>query len=85
MFEYISTFLAMFVVDIFYSYYIKAIQDEEALKAGLWAGTVYAIASLSVINFTTNHWLIIPASIGAVCGTYVGIRMRQDDGPDDPM
>jgi hypothetical protein len=85
MFEYISTFLAMFVVDIFYAYYIKAIQDEEAVKAGLWAGTVYAIASLCVINFTTNNWLIIPAALGAVCGTYVGIKMRRDDGPDEPM
>jgi uncharacterized membrane protein YfcA len=85
MFEYISTFLAMFIVDILYSYYIKAIQDEEALKAGLWAGTVYAIASVSVINFTINHWLIIPAALGAALGTYVGIRMRQDNGPDEPM
>ena len=85
MFEYIFTFLAMFVVDIFYSYYIKAIQDEEAIKAGFWAGTVYAIASLCVVNFTIDHWLIIPASLGAVCGTYVGIKMRQDDGPDTLM
>ena len=75
----------MFIVDIFYAYYIKAIQDEEALKAGLWAGTVYAIASVSVINFTINHWLIIPASLGAVCGTYVGIRLRQRGEPDEPM
>ena len=75
----------MFFVDIFYSYYIKAIQDEEAVTAGLWAGTVYAIASLCVVNFTIDHWLIIPASLGAVFGTYVGIRMRQDDGPDEPM
>lgn len=75
----------MFVVDIFYSYYIKAIQDEEAIKAGFWAGTVYAIASLCVVNFTIDHWLIIPASLGAVCGTYVGIKMRQGLGPDEPM
>lgn len=73
MFDYIITFFAVFFTDIFYTYYLKSVQEEQALKASFWAVTVFLIACVTVINYTTNHWLLIPAGLGAFCGTYVGM------------
>ena len=77
MLEYIMTFFAMFFTDIFYTYYLKSVQEEHKIKASLWAVIVFIAACTVVINYTTNHWLLIPAGIGAFFGTYVGMILRK--------
>ena len=77
MLSYIITFVAVFVVDIFYTYYLKAINENAALKAGFWGAVVWLIGSFAVIEYTANHWLLIPACIGAFLGTYLGIKLRK--------
>ena len=77
MLEYVVTFFAVFFTDIFYTYYLRAVQEEQTMKASLWASIVFIIACVAVINYTTNYWLLIPAGVGAFCGTYVGMILRK--------
>jgi hypothetical protein len=77
MIEYVVTFFAVFFTDIFYTYYLRAVQEEQTMKASLWASIVFIVACVAVINYTTNHWLLIPAGVGAFCGTYVGMILRK--------
>jgi uncharacterized membrane protein YfcA len=53
------------------------VQYDQVLKASAWSVPCYVLASVAVINYTTNHWLIIPAMAGAFCGTYVGMKIRK--------
>jgi len=75
--SYIITFLAVFVVDIFYTYYLKSVSENAALKAGFWGAVVWLIGSFAVIEYTADHMLLIPACLGAFCGTYVGMKFRK--------
>ena len=75
--EYITTFFALFFTDVFYTYYLRAVNNERALEASAWAVVVYVIASIAVINYTTDHWSLIPAGLGAFCGTWAGMIIRQ--------
>jgi hypothetical protein len=75
MWEYVVTFFAVFFTDIFYTYYLRAVQHEQAMAASVWATVVFVMACVAVINYTTNSWLLIPA--GAFLGTWVGMRMRK--------
>ena len=77
MLDYVVTFFAVFFTDIFYTYYLKAVQEEQTLKASLWAVIVFIVACVAVINYTTNYWLLLPAGVGAFCGTYVGMILRK--------
>lgn len=77
MLDYVVTFFAVFFTDIFYTYYLKAVQEERVIGASMWAVIVFIIACVAVINYTTNYWLLIPAGIGAFCGTYVGMILRK--------
>jgi uncharacterized membrane protein YfcA len=77
MLDYIITFFAVFFTDIFYTYYLKAVQDERVIAASLWAVIVFIVACVAVINYTTNYWLLVPAGVGAFCGTYVGMILRR--------
>jgi hypothetical protein len=78
--DYITTFFALFFTDIFYTYYLKAVHEENALRASCWSVAVFLVACFAVIEYTTNHMLLIPAGLGAFCGTYVGMRLRKNNG-----
>jgi hypothetical protein len=75
--KYAITFFAVFFVDIFYTRYLKAINENAALPASFWGAVVWLIGSLAVIEYTANHWLLIPACAGAFAGTYVGIKFKR--------
>jgi hypothetical protein len=77
MLDYVVTFFAVFFTDIFYTYYLKAVQEERVVGASIWAVVVFIVACIAVINYTTNYWLLIPAGVGAFCGTYVGMILRR--------
>jgi diacylglycerol kinase len=77
MIDYVFTFFALFFTDIFYTYYLKSVQEEHALRASCWAVLVFLVACFAVIEYTTNHMLLIPAAFGAFCGTFVGIKLRK--------
>lgn len=76
MIEYVVTFFAVFFTDIFYTWYLRSVQEEQIVKASLWATVVFLVACIAVINYTTNYWLLIPAGLGAFSGTYVGMILR---------
>jgi len=77
MWEYVITFFALFFTDVFYTYYLRAVNNNEVLKSSLWAVLVFVIAAVAVVNYTSDHWLLIPACLGAFCGTYVGMKIRK--------
>jgi len=77
MWEYVATFFALFFTDVFYTYYLRSVQNDEVLKSSVWSVVVFLIASIAVINYTSDHIMLIPACLGAFCGTYVGMRIRK--------
>jgi uncharacterized membrane protein YfcA len=77
---YLITFIAVFLTDVLYIYFIKSIQDNRAVQAAFWSVVVTATASITVINYTENHWTLIPALAGAFFGTLVGMRVRKKFG-----
>ena len=78
MIEYIVTFFALFFTDVAYTYYLRSVNNNEVLKSSLWSVAVFFIAAIAVVNYTTDHMLLIPACIGAFCGTFVGMKIRKE-------
>lgn len=77
MLDYVLTFFSIFLLDIVYTYYLRCVAKEHALGASFWSVACYLLGSIAVISYTTNHWLIIPAVIGAFCGTYAGMKLKK--------
>ena len=75
--DYVLAFIAMFLTDVFYTYYLKAVQDEQAVRASSWATIIYIVAAFAIIEYNTDHLLLIPAAFGAFCGTLVGMKLRK--------
>jgi hypothetical protein len=76
MIEFFTTFFALFVTDILYTYYVRAVTTDKPLTASFWAAVVTLTASIAVINYTENHLMLIPALLGAFAGTYVGMKVK---------
>ena len=53
--------------------------DNNVLGASFWSVACYILGSMAVINYTTNHWLVIPAMAGAFFGTLVGMKIKKKE------
>lgn len=76
MLEWLFVFLAMLAVDLLNAVYIKNIEKNNALIASFTCVFVFLAASVAVIGYVDDHWLLIPASAGAFVGTYIGIKIN---------
>jgi uncharacterized membrane protein YfcA len=76
MLEYFITFTAVFLTDILYVYFLKAVQHNKPLQASFWSVVVTFTTSVAVINYTSDHWALIPALLGAFAGTWIGMKYR---------
>jgi hypothetical protein len=77
MWTYLFTFLAVFATDLLYIYFVKSIQEDRPLAAAWWSMVVTFTASVAVINYTEDHWALIPALAGAFVGAYVGMIVKK--------
>jgi hypothetical protein len=77
MMDYLTTFLAVFFLDLVYTHYLRSVQNNKPLTASFWSMFCYLGASVAIINFTENHLLLIPALVGAFFGTYVGMKIKK--------
>ena len=77
MWGYIVTFIAVFATDLIYVYFVKSIQDNRSMMAAWWSMVVTFTASVAVINYTEDHWALIPALAGAYCGTLFGMWIKR--------
>lgn len=46
------------------------------MTASFWSAFVTFTASIAVINYTQDNWALIPALLGAFCGTYAGMLIK---------
>lgn len=78
MISYIIVFLAVACTDYVYTQYLTAVQHRRRWAACGWATAVTLSSSLAIIEYTMNHWLLIPALLGAFAGTWVGMPGSSD-------
>ena len=67
-------FAIIVVVDICWVKYVSAIADRERLMAANYSMLVYVLGAFVVTEYVSNKWMLIPACLGAWCGTYFGMR-----------
>ena len=69
--------MAVFATDLLYMYFVKSIQQNQPISAGQWSMVVTLTASIAVINYTEDHYALIPALFGAFVGTWVGMKIKK--------
>jgi type IV secretory pathway VirB6-like protein len=70
-------FVAMAIADICWAYYFIKIDERKSVAAGMWGSAIYICGAVSVVSYTQDRTLIIPAVLGAFVGTYLTIEYKK--------
>lgn len=83
MLEHLGSFLSVFVTNILYTYYIKAVNKDKHLLASIWSASISLVASTTVLFYIDNHWTLISVGLGAFFGTLVGMKVKRSNESSD--
>lgn len=71
--SWVVAFFALFLTDLFWTFYIQSVQQKRAIQGSLWAVLLFVFGAVAVSGYVHDPWLIIPSALGAFAGTYVAI------------
>lgn len=67
----LAVFAVYLAIDFVWALYTKHITANNGTTAGLLSAAVILLNGLGTISFTEDHWMLIPAAIGAFVGTWI--------------
>lgn len=70
----LAVFLSFVFLDIGWTRWGRAIADKHVARAVLWAMMITMLGAFSAVEYVKDPWLIIPATLGAGVGTWIGMR-----------
>ncbi len=72
--KYIVIFFALFFTDIVWTLYIRWSAAGYALKAAIMSVFIYIIGAWTLLELVKDIYIMIPASLGCLLGTYFTIK-----------
>lgn len=73
----LGVFAVYVAIDFVWALYTKHIMAKDSTAAGLSSAAIIFLNGLGTIGFTSNHWLLIPAGLGAFAGTWLAINLAE--------
>lgn len=70
-------FFSVFFGDICWTRYIQTVGQGAALRAAIWNSLILALGGFTVVEYTTNHWLLLPAILGGFAGTLLAVMSKK--------
>lgn len=70
----VVVFAVTVALDYAWALYTLATAERRPFAASVSAVAIYALAGFATINYTGNHWMLIPAVAGCFVGTYIAVR-----------
>jgi hypothetical protein len=70
-------FMGGFLVDLFYVYWIAAVEKESPYRAGTFAVMIAACSTFSFLDIVNQRWLVVPYFAGIFAGTVMGVTIKK--------
>ena len=74
----LAVFLLVFTLDFVWAGYTKAITEHRKLWACAYSAAIYVVGALSTIGYVNNPWLILPAVLGGMAGTWAYLEWETE-------
>jgi hypothetical protein len=68
-----AVFVALCVLDFVWARYNVATTSKQPVKAGVYSVLIILLGAFSVISYTDDHRMLLPAAAGAFVGTYFAV------------
>jgi hypothetical protein len=69
-------FAATLAADICWAHYVRHAARGSRWWAALWGVGPVLAGAFSVLQYTADHWMVVPAVLGAFVGTAVGVKPK---------
>lgn len=66
--------VAMLVGDYFWARWAYYVSRKDAEQAAGFSILIVFCSGFTIVEYTENHWLLIPAAIGAALGTFIAVK-----------
>ena len=73
MLNWIAIFAATLIADYFWAKWTAACTANLALDAAIYSALIVGCGGFTIVEYTSDHWLLIPAAAGAAVGTYYAV------------
>jgi hypothetical protein len=70
-------FVATMFVDYAWSVYIRSLATTKMLRAAVWSSIIVFAGGFTTIEYISNHWMLIPAMLGAFLGTLLSASLEK--------
>lgn len=70
----LGIFVVNSILDVVYAKYTMAVQARATVAASNWAGCIILLGGVSILTYTHDPILILPAAAGAWFGTYWTVK-----------
>lgn len=75
--NWLAMFAILFALDFVYSRWTMTVTEGHAAQASLWAALCYGLTGLATVQYVSDPWLLIPAVLGCMCGTYTAVKFKR--------
>ena len=70
----LGVFLATVAVDFAWARYTVYVAEKRVHPAAFWSAIIILASALSVLAYTENRWMVLPAAVGAYVGTFIALK-----------
>lgn len=71
--SYVLVFLSTLLADFAWTKYNMESAAKRPHPAAFWSTLIILFGAFNIVSYTTNHWLLIPAALGAYAGTWIAV------------
>jgi hypothetical protein len=75
--KYFLFFLLTLALDWSWAAYISAVSDKKVVKAVIFSAFIYLTGVITTLFTIEDHWIILPALLGTIIGTYVSVEFSK--------
>lgn len=72
--KWLLVFTVTVIADYFWARYTAHVADKNRFRAAWFSLLIMACSGFTVVSFTRDLWLLIPAALGAAVGTLMAVR-----------
>lgn len=69
-------FAATAIADVCWARYTAHASNGDRWAAASWGVGIYLAGAFTVLQYTADHWMVVPAVLGAFVGTAVGVKPK---------
>jgi len=72
--KWVAVFLAMLIVDFFWARWAHHVSNKAVMKAAGYSALIVLCSGFTIMEYTTNPWLLLPAATGGALGTVLAMK-----------